>query len=344
MWTCGTDVRWAVRLALAAVVAGACVLPSSAASSRGKRPKLIEHKIKRGHTLAELAEDYYDDRDRYESLARINDIDPPFRLKTGRILRVPISGIYTVRSGDTPSRIAEKLFGGASRYALLMEMNGLTPESPLSVRQELEIPAVLEHRLGKGEMLGGLAKRYYGDASRAGWIARYNGISRPDRVKRGTRLEIPLIGFVRGRSPAPLKRAPTEPKRAARAQASGKTKPPAKTPAPRKTPEPAAKKPPQERPPDPALQRAIDLYHQGDYRQAASVLDSLLEKGSLRSDEKSLALRYRAYCAVATGDSRTAGRTFRALHDIAPSWKPNPLEDSPKIRSAFAAAISSPGS
>ena len=317
MWICGTDRRGVSRLglglALALVVA--CAAPCLAAKSSNGRSRIVRHKVKKGQTLAKLALNYYQDKDRFEVLARVNGIDPPYRLKTGRVVKIPLSSSYTVKSGDTPSAIAQKQFGGASRYSLLLEMNGLPARSLLRKGQKLEIPAVMDHTLGRGETLGGVAKRYYGDASRASWLADFNGITRPDRVKRGTRLEIPLVGLLPGKSSSP----PRAPKKVA-PKASG------------------------EKSPVPAVQRAVDLYHQGEYRQAAQALDRVLEKSSLRHDERARALRFRAYCAVATGDARTAARTFLALHNAAPAWKPDSTLDSPKIRRAFARATSSSGS
>ncbi|MEE9218915.1 MAG: LysM peptidoglycan-binding domain-containing protein [Acidobacteriota bacterium] len=281
-------------------------LPAAGAKSRrAEKPTVIEHKVERGQTLAGLAVHYYGDRDRYEKLAQINDLQPPYRLKTGRVLRIPLSLAYRVRSGDTPSTLAQRLLGGASRHDLLMEMNGLPARGSLQAGMVLEVPSTIAHRLAKGETLGGLAKRYLGDASRAAWIARYNGIKRPDRVKRGARLEVPLIGFL------PASKAPRSKPSAARAPNLSGT-----------------------------VSRAVELYYRGEYRKAASLLDEALESNALSGQEGLRALRYRAYCSVATGDLRTARETFRTLRARNPSWKPDPIEDSPKIRKVFSEAIS----
>ncbi len=344
MWIYGTDWRGVSRLGLALVLAAACAAPGLAARSSGARSRVLQHKVKKGQTLAGLALDYYKDKDRFEILARVNGIDPPYRLKTGRKVQIPLCSSYTVRSGDTPSGIAQKQFGGASRYPLLMEMNGLPTTGSLRKGQKLEIPAVINHTLGHGETLGGVAKRYYGDASRVSWIADFNSITRPNRVKRGTRLEIPLAGFLPGRTASKPKRTGSARKKPPPSSSSQSSRKSATRSTPPKTPKKTARKAASSTAPSPAVESAVALYHNGEYRPAGRALDRILEKNSLGRDERARALRFRAYCAVATGDTRTAARTFLALHKAAPAWKPDSTLDSPKIRRAFAKAISSPGS
>ncbi len=49
---------------------------------------------------------------------------------------------YVVQSGDTPGRIAVKFYGSATNYRMIMEANGLDPDSKLRVGQLLKIPAL----------------------------------------------------------------------------------------------------------------------------------------------------------------------------------------------------------
>ena len=359
----------------------AAALLCAAATRGSQEPALVEHQARRGDTLAAVAARYYGTRERADLLARVNGLDPRRQLKAGQVVRVPLSGQYRVRPGDTPSRIAERLLGGASRHAVLLEMNGLAPRTSLAAGTDLEIPVRIEHRLERGETLGGLARRYYGDAARAGWIAAFNSIERLDAVPVGTRLEIPLVGLLPGSrsgaaaTPARAGAGPSEKKveapngagrkpgaePAAAGPAAGKPsatekqperKPEAgspgssvaakKTEAPRpadsagaKKPEPAAAG----RAPDPAVERGVELYRRGEYRKSAEVLGAALDSGALSRPERARSLRHRAYCQVALGDAAAARRAFQALRREDPGWKPDSVEDSPKIRRAFSESV-----
>jgi hypothetical protein len=286
-----------------------------------------------------------------------------------------------VRPGDTPSRIAERLLGGASRHTVLLEMNGLAPRTSLAAGTDLEIPVRIEHRLERGETLGSVARRYYGDAARSGWIAAFNSIERLDAVPVGARLEIPLVGLLpasRSAAPATPARAgagpsetkggapkgagrrpsaepaaarpaadkPTatakQPERKPEAGAPGSSVAAKKTEAGRpaesagaKKPEPAAAG----RAPDPAVERGVELYRRGEYRKCTELLGAALDSGALSRPERARALRYRAYCQVALGDATAARRAFQALRREDPGWKPDPVEDSPKIRRAFSESV-----
>ncbi len=49
--------------------------------------------------------------------------------------------LYTVRPGDTPGKIAQKFYGSAQKYRLIMEANQLRDAAGLRVGQVLKIPA-----------------------------------------------------------------------------------------------------------------------------------------------------------------------------------------------------------
>jgi LysM repeat protein len=325
MWICGAEPdrsRRRSRPWAAALLALGTLLVQPAAGSAAPEPRIGKHRVKRGDTLAALAEKYYGERARADLLARVNGLTKEKPLRAGQLLIVPFSAAYKVRPGDTASALAEKWLGGSSRHALLLEMNGLPPKGALPADAEIELPALLPHTLRRGETLGGLAQRYYGEAGRAAWIAQGSGLERPDQVKRGERLRIPLVGALPARRPEP---AATPPRPAAAA--------PARAVSPPAAPAAAAH--------DPAVRRALELYGQGEYTKAAALLDAALESGALKGGEKARALRFRAYCAVATGDRAAAARVFRELQREAPGWKPDPTDDSPKIRRWHAEALAS---
>lgn len=316
-------------------------------------PRVVEHRVRRGDTIAGLAVRYYGDKERAEILARINGIEDVRGLRPGRRLRIPLSAAYRVRPGDTPSELSEKLLGGASRHSALMELNGLQARSGLDAGTEIEIPVLLEHTIDRGETLGEVARRFYGDAGRAAWLAEFNGIEKADAIRQGTRLQVPLVGLLPARSSRPATTAPASGSRLASSDET-KASPGAgvRSATQRQTREredSSAGREARPRPepgtgagaPDPAVERAVALYHRGEYRRAAGLLEAALDSGALRGAEKARALRHRAYCAVATGDRGAARQAFRALRRIDPNWRPDPMEDSPKIRQFFSEAVSS---
>jgi LysM repeat protein len=330
-------------------VAALCCL---AAAVGPPSPSVLKYKVKSGDTLGALALQHYGDKERAAALARINGLPSGRPLRIGQILRIPLTMSHRVRPGDTASRLAEKHLGGASRHALLAEMNGLAAGASLAAGAQLEIPALLEHTVQRGETLGVVAKRYYGDSARASWLVTCNGIEKPDAVQSGTKIQVPLTGFLPEARKRPVQPVPAEARAATRARKPEKTVP--DPPQPRKetaTPAAAAVKraPPAgsasesgKKAQDPAVARAIELYRQGEYRKAGELFGAALDSGALPAHERVRALRFRAFCAAATGDRVEARRLFQKLHKLAPQWKPDPVQDSPKLRQIFSEAVGAP--
>lgn len=107
---------------------------------------------------------------------------------------------YVVRSGDTPSEIAERM---GLKTATLLYANDLTERSTLRVGQELTVPPAdgFYYTLRDGESLSHLAVRYGVSAQE---IQNANGISDVRRLRKGQKLFIP------GVLPKPEKRAEAE--------------------------------------------------------------------------------------------------------------------------------------
>ena len=292
-----------------------------AAASSSSMPTVLRHKVKRGDSLSALAIRHYGTVDSAEWLARVNGLQAAWALQVGQTLRIPISSRRKIQAGDTASRLAEKHLGGASRHALLLELNGLAAGAVLAAGAEIEIPVLLEHIVQRGETLGTVAKQYYGDAARASWLVACNGITKPDEVRRGARIQVPLVGFL----PAGKRRSPETPPSAAKAPVAAAAAPRSRSAVT-----------------DPAVERALQLYRQGEYRKARDLLGAALDTEALPIPERVRALRYRAYCSVALGERVEARQHFQKLHRQAPDWKPDPVEDSPKIRQIYSEAVGAP--
>src|SRR5690606_7223392 len=101
---------------------------------------------------------------------------------------------HTVRPGDTLGSIAAR---NHTTVRALAEATGVTDVDRIIVGQVLVIPsssgagggaATVVHVVAPGETLSGIARRY-GTTVRA--LAQANGISNPDLVRIGARLQVP---------------------------------------------------------------------------------------------------------------------------------------------------------
>lgn len=88
-------------------------------------------------------------RDRLDSLKRLllNQQRTIAQLKSATAAPPPVPQLpgersYTVQSGDTPGKIAQKFYGSANKYRIIMEANGLGSSTGLRVGQVLKIPAL----------------------------------------------------------------------------------------------------------------------------------------------------------------------------------------------------------
>jgi nucleoid-associated protein YgaU len=102
-------------------------------------------------------------------------------------------GTYTVRPGDTLSRIAQQQLGDASRWPEIFLLNRGIIQHPdrISPGQVLTLPGTTPmhpppriYVVRRGDTLSGIAKRELGDASRWPEIFERNRdvISDPDRI------------------------------------------------------------------------------------------------------------------------------------------------------------------
>jgi N-acetylmuramoyl-L-alanine amidase len=128
------------------------------------------------------------------------------------------SAAYTVRSGDTLSRIAAQ---HGTTVSALASANGISNPNVIRIGQRLELPGAAStpapapapapaapaaggsHTVARGETLSGIAKRY-GTTTRA--LQDANGISNPNLIRVGLRLTVPGAA-----APAPAPAPPPAP-------------------------------------------------------------------------------------------------------------------------------------
>ncbi|TNF24136.1 MAG: LysM peptidoglycan-binding domain-containing protein [Deltaproteobacteria bacterium] len=111
--------------------------------------------VKPGDTLSAIAQRVLGSASRYTEIARLNGLANPNLIRAGQTLKLPAGAAsqataapststttthYTVRAGDTLSKIARELLGDASRYPEIVKLNRLTDPNRIQVGQRLAIP------------------------------------------------------------------------------------------------------------------------------------------------------------------------------------------------------------
>jgi nucleoid-associated protein YgaU len=134
-------------------------------------------------------------------------------------------GTYRVEAGDSLGQIALKTMGSSRKAGELAKFNGISVDAPLKVGQEIRIPPAAPAgpvpgtgagtasasarapaapapaapakgadrtcRVGKGDTLFGLARKYYGDGGRYRDLAEANGLDPDQPLRVGTELKLP---------------------------------------------------------------------------------------------------------------------------------------------------------
>ncbi len=169
------------------------------------------HTVQRGESVSSIAKRYYGSYELTELLLQFNG-KPDAVIRPGEKLVIPLCPIHRVRGGDTLSRLAQRYLGKPLAYREIAALNDLDPARPLQVGQQIVIPVVFSHDLGRGESLAALAQRFYGDADMGRLLQTFNGIEDPRRLAVGQSIEIPLVSFRKGGKapePAPVPVKPT---------------------------------------------------------------------------------------------------------------------------------------
>lgn len=154
--------------------------------------------VKRGDTLSKIAAKY---GTTYQKLAEYNGIKNPRLIRVGQKIRIPNVEekveekkediIYTVKRGDTLSKIATKY---NTTYQKLAEYNNIKNPSLISVGQQIKIPNTevkkedIIYTVVKGDSLSKIARKY-GTTYKE--IAKLNGISFPYIIRVGQKIKIP---------------------------------------------------------------------------------------------------------------------------------------------------------
>jgi len=181
------------------------------------------HKVRSNETLSEIAANY---GIKLTDLAKYNGLSWPYRINVGQTISLPTSvSTYKVRNGDTVSEVAEK-FG--TTVSQLANMNGLGRSFTIRVGQTLRIPAkstakstaiasrspsrpkssssgrsapILKvdpatsrfYTIRNGDRLSDIAKAHGVSLLT---LSQANGITNPNRIRKGQKLVVPPAGTV----------------------------------------------------------------------------------------------------------------------------------------------------
>ncbi len=151
------------------------------------------HIVRKGETLASIAQRYYGDAKRESVLVSENGLTDQggSAIVEGLRLVIPTVRFHRVEAGDTWRGITERYFGTDERVAVLLRANEQKPGDNPDEGAQLLIPYPVRHVVRQGESLPQIAEMYYGDRAELRLIKAFNNTR--VRLGRGHILLIPLL-------------------------------------------------------------------------------------------------------------------------------------------------------
>jgi hypothetical protein len=175
------------RRTLLVLAAGAALL--GAGADAGAFP----HIVKKGETLAQIAERTYGRVEMEQLLVAANSLDAGggIPIVAGMRLEVPALGHHRVSEGETWAALALALLGDERRSDVLAVANGSMPWLTPADGQEIIVPYNLRVVAGGNDSLLTIAYRYLGQRDQAWMLDGYNH-RRTEPLRRGDVVLVPL--------------------------------------------------------------------------------------------------------------------------------------------------------
>ena len=154
------------------------------------------HVVRRGETLAQIAEKMYGRIEMEQVLVAANglDVGGGVPVIAGMRLEIPAVGHHRVVAGETWLGLALELLGDDQRFDVLAMANASMPWLTPADGQEIIIPYNLRVVVSPGDSLLTIAYRYLGERDKAWVLDRYNHL-KGEAVRRGDVMLVPLVNL-----------------------------------------------------------------------------------------------------------------------------------------------------
>ena len=151
------------------------------------------HVVRKGDTLASIAERYYGRIQHEKLLVAANALDAQggTAIVPGMRLEVPALSHRRVRRGETWAMLADELLGGPSRADVLAMANGTSPWLPPEDGAQIVVPYNLPVIVTSADTIVTISFKFLGDQNKAWVLDHYNGF-KGRRLGRGDVVLVPV--------------------------------------------------------------------------------------------------------------------------------------------------------
>jgi phage tail protein X len=160
----------------------------------GSRPLwAFTHIVRKGDTLAALAERYYGRIQHEKILVAANSLDAQggIAIVPGMRLEIPALSHRRVHRGETWAGLAEELLGSTRRADVLAAANGTSPWLPPEDAAHIVVPYNLPVIVTGSDNIVSIAYKYMGNVNKAWVLDHYNGF-KGRALQRGDVVLVPL--------------------------------------------------------------------------------------------------------------------------------------------------------